>query len=284
MIQLTQKSFDPHEKSLERLCVHTATTKPWSIEEAIFEYASRGIGGISIWRDAVENKNLKTIRTMLKDHNLEPVSLVRGGFFPSLEESSRKGAILENIQAMHEAAELGCPQLVLVCGADPKLNVKDNLSYIRDGIAALLETSHQLDVKLSIEPLHPMYADQRSAINLMSTANEICNELSDENLGLAVDVFHVWWDPNLEDELKHTAIQERFFAYHLCDWKLNMNDMLNDRGLMGEGVIPLSEITKQVSDLGFCGYHEVEIFSQHWWSKDQGEFLDQIVDRYLKIC
>lgn len=284
MMKLTQKSFDPHEKSLERLCVHTATTKPWSIETAISEYSSRGIGGISIWRDAIENKNLSQIESMLSDNNLEPVSLVRGGFFPSSKEVLRKAAIEENKRAMHEAAELGCPQLVLVCGAVPELNVSENLKYIADGIEALLETSHQLDVKLSIEPLHPMYADQRSAVNLMSTANEICDELEDENLGIAVDVFHVWWDPNLEKELQRSAEQDRFFAYHLCDWKLDMADMLNDRGLMGDGVIPLAEITKKVCDLGFRGYHEVEIFSHEWWAKDQGDFLDQIIDRYLKVC
>lgn len=283
MMQLTQQSFNPHEKSLERLCVHTATTKPWSIEVAIREYAARGIGGISIWRDTIENKNLKEIGSMLKDHHLEPVSLVRGGFFPARQEFDRKAAIQENIIAMHEAAELGCPQLVLVCGADPQLNVMDNLKYIQEGISSLLDMSHQLNVKLSIEPLHPMYADQRSAVNLMSTANQICDELADENVGLAVDVFHVWWDPNLSAELKRTAQQQRLFAYHLCDWKLDMSDMLNDRGLMGEGVIPLAEITHEVGHVGFQGYHEVEIFSNHWWSRDQGEFLDQIIKRYLEI-
>jgi len=281
---VTQRSFEIAEKSLSRLCVHTVTTKPWPIERAIVEYSNRGIGGISIWRDAIAGRDLTQVRAQLLSHQLEPVSLVRAGFFPSQCKEDRIRAQNINREALREAAQLGCSQLVLVCGADPRLSIHENLNQITEGIRELLITAQELNVKLSIEPLHPMYADTRSAIALLKTANDICGALNHPYCGIAIDVFHVWWDPDLRREMQRTAKANRFFAYHLCDWKLNMTDMLNDRGLMGEGIIPLAEMTEMTQSVGYEGYHEVEIFSNHWWSTDQAKFLDLIIKSYFEVC
>ena len=45
--------------------------------------------------------------------------------------------------------------------------------------------------------------------------------------------------------------------------------MLNDRGLMGEGCIPLRKIRSWVEATGFNGFNEVEIFSNEYWKLDQ---------------
>jgi len=280
----TEKTFLSDEKSLERLCIHTATTKPWPIERAIEEYSKRGIGGISIWRDAIEGKNLQQLKTKLSESHLNVVSLVRGGFFPSTTKEGRFQAQEINKSAILEAEAIGAPQLVLVCGADPALTIQDNIQCIQEGIEELLVFAKAHHVKLSIEPLHPMYADTRSAITTLKLANDICEKVNDVDLGVAIDVFHVWWDPELNEQMKRTAELKKFFALHFCDWKTNMSDMLNDRGLMGEGVIHLKDIRKKSEELGFDGYHEVEIFSNNWWAQDQSDYLDKIIKSYKEHC
>jgi len=144
-----------------------------------------------------------------------------------------------------------------------------------------LPAAIQAGVKLSIEPLHPMYADDRSAVNTMRQAHEICEALgSPSALGIAVDVYHVWWDPELQEQIQFAGRTGRLHAFHICDWKTPTTDLLNDRGLMGEGCINIQQISDWVDAAGFMGHREVEIFSNKWWSTDQNEFLDRIVSSY----
>ncbi|MBS1576863.1 MAG: sugar phosphate isomerase/epimerase [Bacteroidetes bacterium] len=265
---------------LSRLCVHTITTKPWSIEEAAANFSASGIKGITVWRDALEGRNIKHIGKMLREHDLEVVSLCRGGFFPNKDAGKRKLAIDDNKKAIKEAAELGTKMLVLVCGADPGQSLEDSRRQIRDGIAAVIPDAAAAGVKLTIEPLHPMYADTRSAINTLSQANNLAEELQSPWVGIAIDVYHVWWDPFLEMEIKRCGTNGNLSAFHICDWKLPTKDMLFDRTLMGEGCIPTRKIKSWVEEAGFEGFNEVEIFSNTYWKEDQSMFLDKIVNAY----
>ena len=267
-----------------KLCIHTITTKPWAIEEAVVKYANAGVKGITIWRNSIEGRNLAKTRQHIADHGLEVVSLCRGGFFPALDANGRQAAIDDNKRAIDEAAAIGAPHIVLVCGALPQLSLEDSRRHILDGIAAVLPYAQQADVKLAIEPLHPMYAADRSAVNDMRTANDLCDQLASPLVGVAVDVFHLWWDPHLEAEIKRCGQSGYLFAFHICDWKAAMSDFLNDRGLMGEGCINIPQIRGWVEQAGFTGFNEVEIFSNHHWAKDQDEFLTQITQAYLKVC
>ena len=147
-----------------------------------------------------------------------------------------------------------------------------------------LAAAEAAGVKLAIEPLHPMYADDRSAVNTMRQAHEICDVLgSPKSVGIAVDVYHVWWDPELKSQIDHAGQTGRLHAFHICDWKTPTTDFLNDRGLMGEGCIDIREISDWVDATGFTGHREVEIFSNRWWSGNQGEFLDQIASSYSRL-
>jgi len=269
-------------RDLSRLCVHTITIKPWTIEQSAKNFSEAGIGGITVWRDALDGRDIKKTGQMLRDYDLDIVSLCRGGFFPHNSVAGRQEAIDDNRKAIDEAEALGAPLIVLVCGAVPGQPLTESRKQIRDGIAAVLPHAEAAGVRLAIEPLHPMYADIRSAINTLAQANELAEELNSPWLGIALDVYHLWWDPDLEQEIKRSGLNGNISAFHICDWKTPTLDMLNDRGLMGEGCINIKEIRGWVEDSGFNGFNEVEIFSNLYWKEDQSLFLKKITEAYLK--
>lgn len=265
---------------LSRLCIHTITTKPWAVEVAAARYAAAGVKGITVWRDALDGRDPGRVGALLRDHGLAIVSLCRGGFFPGTTVEARQKALDDNRRAIVEAQALGAPLIVLVCGAVPGLPLSEARQQIQDGIAALLPECSAAGVKLAIEPLHPMYADSRSAINTLAQANDMAEALASPHVGVAVDVYHLWWDPALEAEIARCGRLGKLFAYHVCDWRTPTTDLLLDRGLMGEGCIPLKQIRSWVEAAGFSGFIEVEIFSNRHWAADQDEFLAKIVQAY----
>jgi len=267
-------------KDLSRLCIHTITTKSWKIEEAAKNFSAVGVKGITVWRNALEGRNIKHTGEMLRDHDLNIVSLCRGGFFPSNDPRKRKTAVDDNKKAIDEAAELETSMLVLVCGADPSQPLEESREQIRDGIAAILPAAMAAGVKLAIEPLHPMYADTRSAVNTLAQANDLAESFNSPWVGVAIDVYHLWWDSSLETEIKRCGRNGKLMAFHICDWKVPTSDLLLDRGLMGEGCIPIKQIRSWVETAGFTGFNEVEIFSTPYWKQDPADFLKKIVISY----
>jgi sugar phosphate isomerase/epimerase len=265
---------------LSQLCIHTITTKPWSIEEAAKNFSDSGVTGITVWRDALTGRNIRQTGQLLRDCGLAVVSLCRGGFFPAVDKAKRISAIDDNKKAIDEAQELGTSMVVLVCGAEPRQSLEDSRRQIQDGIETLLPYASAAGVKLAIEPLHPMYADTRSAINTLAQANDMAEALNSPWAGVAVDVYHLWWDPRLEQEIKRCGKHGNLFAFHICDWNVPTTDMLNDRGLMGDGCIPIRAIRGWVEETGFKGFYEVEIFSNKFWSGDQSQFLKKIISAY----
>jgi sugar phosphate isomerase/epimerase len=266
---------------LSKLCLHTLTTKPWTIEECVKNYSAAGIHGITVWRNVLENKNLSEVKALLDDHGMEVVSLARGGFFPSIEKGKREAAIQDNLFAIEQAAAIGAPSIVLVCGADGRQQLEKSREHIAEGINKLIPAAKNSGVKLSIEPLHPMYAGDRSAINTLKQANDMAEMINSEFVGVAVDVYHLWWDDSLKEEIKRCGANKHLFAFHVCDWNVPTVDFLNDRGLMGDGCINVPEIRAWVEETGFSGFYEVEIFSDKYWAMDQFEYLEKIKMAYL---
>ncbi len=265
---------------LSQLCVHSITTKPWNIEEAAKNFSAAGVKGISVWRDALEERNAKQTGNLLRDQGLQIVSLCRGGFFAGKEIKKRKAAIDDNRKAIAEAVEIGAPLLVLVCGSDPSQSLEDSRKQIYDGIEAILPDAAEAGIRLAIEPLHPMYADTRSAISTLSQANDMAATLNSRWVGVAVDVYHLWWDPSLEQEIKRCGENDHLFAFHVCDWNVPTVDLLLDRGIMGEGCIPVRKIRSWVEATGYNGFYEVEIFSTKYWQQDQSSYLKKIIAAY----
>ena len=191
----------PSNKDFSKLCIHTQTTKPWTVEECIINFASAGVNGISIWRHLLEGKDLDKIKLLLDSNRMDVVSLVRGGFFPSVDPKKRLSAIEDNQLAIEQASALGAPLVVLVCGAEPKQSLESSRQQIKEGITALIPLAEKRKVKLAIEPLHPMYGAEKSAILTLSQANEMCELIDSPWVGIAIDVYHLWWDDQLENEI-----------------------------------------------------------------------------------
>ena len=249
------------------LSLNTATLrKQWDLAQIIDGCARHGVRGISPWRDQVAAVGLKEAQKRIKANGLQVTGLGRGGFF------SEKDWKYDNLRAIEEAHELGAASLVLVVGSMPP-GSKD-LALVRqraaECIAELLPEARKAGVPLAIEPLHPMQVG-RACVNTLEQALDMCDALG-EGVGVAVDVYHVWWDPKLQDQIARA--RRRILGYHICDWLAATRDLFNDRGMMGDGVIDLPRIRGWVEAAGYTGFQEVEIFSElDWWKRDPDEVL-----------
>ena len=268
------------------LSINTATVRAqWPLPDTIAALARQGIRGISPWRDQVAAVGVDDTARRIRDAGLTVTGLCRGGMFPAPDREGRRAAHDDNRRAVDEALTLGAQCLVLVVGGLPKdrggqivsRDLAGAREMVRDGLGSLYEYAHGAGMPLAIEPLHPMYAADRACVNTMAQANALCDELAPDGtdgLGLAVDVYHVWWDPLLRAEIIRAGERNRLFAYHICDWLVPTRDLLNDRGMMGDGVIDLPLIRGWMDAAGYRGMHEVEIFSaQDWWKRDGDEVL-----------
>lgn len=265
---------------LSRCAIHTQTNKPWSLRQCVDAYSSVGVKGISVWRHVIEPIGSKEAGKIIRDHGMSVPAVVRGGFFTSLHAAARSVALDMNRACIDEAREIDAEMVVLVVGATPGLPLEDARKQVAEGIAALVPHAKSANVKLAIEPLHPMYAADKSCINRMTDARRVCRIVGDPIVGIAVDVYHVWWDPDLEREIKLAGESGLIFAFHICDWLANTKDLLTDRGLMGEGVVDIRRIRSWVEATGFNGFNEVEIFSERLWGMDQNEYVAKITQAY----
>ncbi len=274
------------------LSINTATVRAqWPLDRIIGECARRGIRAISPWRDQVAVVGLERVATLIRDTGLELSGYCRGGMFPAATAAGRQAALDDNRRAVDEAKTLNAACLVLVVGGLPGAlaghaehkDISRSRAEVSDGIAATLEYARTVGMPLAIEPLHPTYAADRACVNTLEQALDLCDALDHSRsgaLGVAVDVYHVWWDPKLQSQIARAG-RERLLAFHVCDWLTPTRDLLNDRGMMGDGVIDIPRIRGWVEAAGFSGYSEVEIFStQDWWQRDGGEVLDTCIARH----
>jgi sugar phosphate isomerase/epimerase len=279
---------------LQHLSINTATVRKQLGLPAIIEAcARRGIRTIDPWRDQVAAAGLTSIARQIRDAGIALSGYCRGGFFPAADAAGLEATLDDNRQAVDEAKTLGASCLVLVVGSLPgalagKVASKDiglARSQVLDGIAATLEYARGLAMPLAIEPLHPMQAAERACINTLEQALDICDALDPGRtgaLGVALDVYHTWWDPKLEGQVARAG-PERLLAYHVCDWLVPTLDLLNDRGMMGDGVVELRKVRKWVEAAGYAGPVEVEIFSDSWWARPADEVLDTCIARYRTV-
>ena len=280
----------------ECLSINTATVRKSNgmdlpLPKIIEACVERGIGAISPWRDQVTAAGLSVVSKLVKSHGLKLSGYCRGGMFPAVDSQATQAAELDNRMAVDEACELNAQCLVLVVGGlpgalDGKAAHKDiarSRHQVHDGIAQLLSYAKSCHMPLAIEPLHPMYAADRACINTLEQALDVCDALDPDQsgaLGVAVDVYHVWWDPKLQQQIERAG-KSRLLAFHVCDWLTPTTDMLNDRGMMGDGVIDIPKIRGWVEAQGFSGFSEIEIFSTgNWWQRDHSHVLDTCIARH----
>jgi len=257
------------------LAINSATVKPWTLEQLVEGCVRAGITAIAPWRDIVQAHGVEKAGSLIRGAGLSVSCYCRAGLFPAADEAGRR--------AVDEAAAIGARSLVLIAGGLPK-GSKDLAGahrQVRDGIAALLPYALAAGVPLAIEPLHPMYAADRACVNTLAHANDLCDQLG-EGVGLAVDAYHVWWDPDLAAQIARAG--ERILTYHVCDWLVPTRDLLLDRGMPGDGVIDLRSIRAMVEATGYNGLIDIEIFSaQNWWKREPAEVLRICLERHQTV-
>ena len=272
---------------VDGLSINLATIREQcGFAEAVDICLKHGITRIAPWRDQVAKAGLDEAVRIVKSNGLKLTGLCRGGFFPAANDGDWQKNLDDNRQAIDEAAALGADCLVLVVGglAGGSRDIGAARQMVSDGIAAVLPPAKASGVPLAIEPLHPMYAADRACVNTLGQALDMCEELG-EDVGVAVDVYHVWWDPDLADQIARAGRMKRIFAHHICDWLVPTKDMLLDRGMMGDGVIDLKGIRRMVEAAGFFGAQEVEIFSaDNWWKRPADEVIATCVERFRSCC
>ncbi len=262
---------------IDRLSLNQITVDQWSLEEVIEGCRRAGIGWIGPWRHKVQEIGLDKAARMVTDSGLKVSSYCRGGFFPALEHevATRHD---DNRRAVDEASELGADVLVLVCGPSINKDIETARRMVVDGIAVLVPHARAAGVRLGIEPLHPMFAADRSVVVTLGQANDMASNFSSADVGVIIDVYHVWWDPNLNEEIERAA--GRILGFHVSDWTVPTSDLLAGRGLMGDGVIELRRIRGAVEAAGYRGPIEVEILNRELWARPGDEVLDAVVRRF----
>ncbi len=269
----------------ERLSLNTATVREqWDLRQCVEGCLRHGFGGIAPWRDKIHEIGLDEAARIIRASGLGVSGLCRGGWYTA-EGALTEAVIDDNRRAVDEAAAIGSKYLVMVVGGLPEgsRDIVGAREIVTEGLAKTLEYARSVGVHIAIEPLHPMYAADRACVNTLRQTLDICDVLGD-GIGAAVDVYHVWWDPEILDQIKRAG-KERLMAFHICDWLVPTRDMLTDRGMMGDGVIDIKGLREAVEAEGFSGLNEVEIFSAlNWWKRDADEVMQVIIERGRTSC
>ncbi len=257
-----------------QLSLNTITTKSWTLPQVIEACARHGIPGISPWRDVLQAAGVEAAARQIRDAGLTVTGLCRGGMF------TQPNAIEDNRRAIAEAHAIGARCLVVLGGglAPGSKDLPGARAMVRDGLATILPEARAAGVTLALEPLHPMTCADRSVLSTLGQALDLCDELG-EGTGVALDVYHVWWDPDLARQIARAG--QRIVAFHVCDWKVPTTDTVFDRGIPGEGVIDIPAIRRQVVAAGYSGgFAEVEVLSTRWWAHDPDDLVQQITKRH----
>jgi sugar phosphate isomerase/epimerase len=265
---------------IDRFSFNQITAKHATLRECVEACVQHGVGWIAPWRDRVLEAGLQESARMIRDAGLRVSSLCRGGFFPAPTQAERLQRIDDNRRAIEEAAELGAPCVVLVCGPAPDRDIDAARKMVAEGIAAIVPDARRSGVRLGIEPLHPMFAADRSVIVTLAEALDLAAQFDSETVGLIVDVFHIWWDPRLYDGLRRAA--GRILGFHVSDWAVPLPGIVTGRSMMGDGVIELRRIREAVDETGYHGPIEVEIMNEKLWSQPLAAIFDQTIQRFLE--
>ena len=276
------------------LSLNTATVrKQGDLVQIVEACARHGIRAIDPWRDQVASIGLDRAVRAVRDAGLELSGYCRGGMFTS--DAARRIEVRDdNRRAIDEAVALGAPCIVLVAGGLPQYSrpgsavsrdIGKARAQVTDAIAEMLVYAGEARMPLAIETLHPAYAADRACVNTTMQALDICDQLDPQRtgaLGVALDVYHIWWDPEVLPQIARAG-QDRLLAFHVCDWMVPTKDILNDRGMMGDGVIDIRSLRSAVEAEGFSGYSEIEIFSNAWWDRPIDEVLQTCIERHRSV-
>ncbi|GGV14547.1 xylose isomerase [Kitasatospora herbaricolor] len=270
---------------LAGLSLNTATTKRWTLPEAVDGCVRAGIPGIGLWRDRVAETGAAKAARLVREAGLTVTSLCRGGFLTAPDAAGRAAALEDNRRAVEEAATLGTGVLVLVCGGLPEgsRDLRGARRAVADALAELAPYAREHGVRLAIEPLHPMFCADRAVVSTLAQALDLAEAVEagtgETGVGVVVDTYHVWWDPQVEEQIARAA--DRILAFQVCDWTLPLPaDALLGRGHVGDGLIDIPRLAAAVAATGYTGFTEVEIFNQEIWDTPGDLTLRTLVERH----
>ena len=270
----------------DRLSLNTGTTKRLTLAEAIDATRRAELSHIGLWRDRVAEVGLETAARLIADSGLTVSSLCRGGFLTAADMVGRAAALADNRAAIVEAATLGTHELIMVVGglADGDKDLQAARRRVAERIDELVPYAEEHDVRLVLEPLHPMYAADRAVLSTLRQALDVAAPYPASTVGVVVDTFHVWWDPELADQIARAGAEGRLAAYQVCDFNLPIAaDALLSRGMMGDGVIDFASISRWVAEAGYEGPVEVEIFNADIWAADADDVLSTMKARWRDL-
>ncbi|MER8949854.1 sugar phosphate isomerase/epimerase family protein [Mesorhizobium sp. M0809] len=269
----------------KRIAINQATTRAqWDFRESVEGYARHGVRGIGVWRDAIERCGMADAKRLLADNGMTVTGLNRAGPVVGLDEGARRAALDDARRAIDQAAELSAACLPVLPGSLRSKSKDMNAVRIqyREALAELLSPARKAGITLALEPLHPMLAADRSCMNTMADANDLCDALG-QGIGIIVDVYHVWWDSRLEAEIRRAG-KDRLVGFHVSDWLVPTRDLVFDRGMMGDGIIDLRRIRRWADGAGYEGPVEVEIYSNlDWWTKNPHSVVEVCLERCRSV-
>jgi sugar phosphate isomerase/epimerase len=263
-----------------RLSLNQITTSSWSVAQAAEACARHGVPSIALWRHKIQEAGLAASVRAVKDAGLHVSSVCRGGMFPAPTAPERQKNIEDNFRAADEAAALNADSLVMVVGGCAGVGLEEARQMVADGLAALVPYARKLGVRIGLEPLHPMYAAERSVLNTIGQALALASPYAPNEVGVVLDTFHIWWDPEVAELIAQAS--GRIYGFHVSDWLVPLPDMLLGRGLMGDGVIDNRKLRLLVEQAGYIGPIEVEIFNRALWDANPDDVLIQVIDRFEK--
>jgi sugar phosphate isomerase/epimerase len=264
---------------LERLSFNQMTADPWSLEKVVRNCSRSGVPYIAVWRHKLDG-DAANASAMIRREGLRVSSLCRGGWFSAPTAEERRERVEDNRRAIEEAAMLGAPVLVIVSGPANGQTLEDARETVLDGLLEVLPDAERAGVTLGIEPLHPMYAAERSVVVTLKQANDMAERLSSTAAGVVVDVFHVWWDPEVVVQIERA--REKIVGFHVSDWPVPLPGILMGRAMMGDGVIELRKLRQAVDAVGYDGPIEVEIFNEEIWKSADDGLVERIQQRFLE--
>ena len=260
----------------DRLSLNQITLEQAPMRDVLLACAKEGITSVGLWRHKLGDHGVWHTKGLLDECGLQVSSLCRGGMFPSVDAADARRRADDNRRAVDEAAELGADVLVLVCGPAPDRDLHKARGQVADGIAELLPYAEAAGVRLGVEPLHPMMITARSVVVTLAQANDLVEAFDSPFLGVIVDAYHVFWDPELETLL--AGATGLIAGYHVSDWLVPTPDLLAGRGLMGDGIIDLPRIGALVEAAGYDGPIEVEVINPAL--ADTPDLLAEIAARF----
>jgi sugar phosphate isomerase/epimerase len=267
------------------LSLNLATVRmQWKLPQAVEAAARHGFTGVAPWREMVLETGIAESARIFRAHGLRVTGYCRGGLFGAGGREKFQDAVDDNKRMIDEAAAIGAECIVVIGGglAPGSRDLPGARAMFVEGLAAVLPHARACRVPLALEPMHPMYAADRGCVTTIREMLDIADLLGNDGLGIAIDTYHVWWDPELSIQIARAG--KRIIAHHICDWLVPTKHILTDRGMMGDGVIDFPAIRRMVEAAGYRGVQEVEIFSDHWWGRPGDEVLATAVERFKAVC